>query len=47
MYLVKSKKNNNDAYNMRVVDYSYIERHKLNNYYTLSTNGYAMHPYLG
>lgn len=39
MYLVKSKRNNSDAYNMKVVGYNYIEKHKLNNYYTLSTNG--------
>lgn len=39
MYLVKSKRNTSDAYNMKVVGYIYIEKHKLNNYYTLSKNG--------
>lgn len=39
MYLVKNKNNSNDAYNMRVVSYHYIQKHKIHNYYTLSVKG--------
>ncbi|CAD8087979.1 unnamed protein product [Paramecium primaurelia] len=36
MYLIKSKKHSNDAYNMRIVNYPYIQKHYFNNFYTFS-----------
>ncbi|CAD8108771.1 unnamed protein product [Paramecium sonneborni] len=39
MYLIKRKKHSNDAYNMRIVNYPYIQKHQLNNFYTLSAKG--------
>ncbi len=39
IYLIKSKQNTNDAYNMRVVEYHLIQETKIINYYTLSAKG--------
>jgi hypothetical protein len=41
IYLIKKKQQTNDAYNMRVVSFAYIQSNnlKFNNYYTLSAKG--------
>lgn len=39
IYLIKSKMNSNDAYNMRVVEYHLIQNKEITNYYTLSAKG--------
>ncbi len=39
IYLIKKKPNSNDAYNMRVVSYHYLDENKISNYYTLSSKG--------
>ncbi len=39
IYLIKKKQNSNDAYNMRVVSYHYLQENKIKYYYTLSSKG--------
>ena len=39
IYLVKNKMNSNDAYNMKVISYNFIQENALLNYYTLSAKG--------
>ena len=39
IYLMKKKPNSNDAYNMKVVSYNYLNENNVTNYYTLSSKG--------
>jgi len=39
IYLIKKQKNSNDAYNMKVVSYQFLQENQCKNYYTLSSKG--------
>lgn len=39
IYLIKKEGHNHDAYNLKVVKYSFLTENKIDKYYTLSSKG--------